>query len=50
MLQEFNVYLDLTEIFNLKKSPACSLDLSPIEYIMEYKYYWSSKVISNGVV
>ena len=38
MLQEFDVNLDLTEIFGLKKSPACSLDLSPIEYLRKYKY------------
>ena len=44
MLQEFDVNLDLTEIFGLKKSPACSSDLSPIEYIREYKYCWSSKI------
>ena len=31
MLQEFDVNLDLTEIFGLKKSPAYSPDLSPIE-------------------
>ena len=36
MLQEFDVNLDLAEIFSLKKSPACSPDLSPIEYIREY--------------
>ena len=28
MLQEFDVNLNLTEIINLKKSPACSSDLS----------------------
>ena len=39
MLQEFDVNLDLTEIISLKKSPACSPDLCPIEYIREYKYY-----------
>ena len=39
MLQEFDVNLDLTEIFSLMKNPACSPDLSPIEYIQEYKYY-----------
>ena len=38
MLQEFDVNLDLTVIFGLMKSPACSPDLSPIEYILEYKY------------
>ena len=38
MLQEFDVNLDLTVIFGLKKSSACSPDLSPIEYIREYKY------------
>ena len=37
MLQEFDVNLDLTEIFSLKKSPTCSPDLSPIQYIQEYK-------------
>ena len=46
MLQEFDVYLDLTKIFGLKNSPAYSPDLSPIEYIREYKYYWGSKTIS----
>ena len=38
MLQEFDVNLDLTVIFGLKKSPACSPDLSPIEYLREYIY------------
>ena len=38
MLQEFDVNLDLTGIFSLNKSPACSPDLSPIEYIREYIY------------
>ena len=47
MLQEYNANLDLTEIFGLKKSPACSPDLSPIEYIQEYKYCWSSKNFLN---
>ena len=37
MLQEFDVNLDLTEIISLQKSPACSPDLSPVEYIREYK-------------
>ena len=46
MLQEFDVNLDLTEIFSLMKNPACSTDLSPIEYIQEYKYYWISKTFS----
>ena len=44
MLQEFDVNLDLTEIFSLKKSPDCSPDLSLLEYIREYKYCWSSKI------
>ena len=39
VLQEFDVNLDLTEIFSLKKNPVCSPDWSPIEYIQEYKYY-----------
>ena len=30
MLQEFDVNLDLTEIFSLKKSPICSPDLNPL--------------------
>ena len=30
MLQEFDVNLDLTEIFGLKKSPACSPDLNSL--------------------
>ena len=47
MLQEFDVNLDLSEIFSLKKSQACSPDLSPIEYIRYYKYYWRSKNIFN---
>ena len=47
MLQEFDVNLDLTEIFGLKKNLACSPDLSPIEYIRKYKYYWISKKIFN---
>ena len=38
MLQEFDVNLDLTEIFSLKKISAYSSDLSLIEYIREYKY------------
>ena len=38
MLQEFDVNLDLTEIFNLMKNRACSPDLNPIEYIQKYKY------------
>ena len=38
MSQEFDVNLDLAEIFSFKKSPLCSPDLSPIEYIREYKY------------
>ena len=46
MLQEFDVNLDLTEIFGLKKSLACSPDLNPIEYIRKYKYYWISKTFS----
>ena len=39
MLQEFDVDLDLTVVFSLKKGLTCSPDLSPIEYIQEYKYY-----------
>ena len=39
MLQEFDVNLDLTEIFSLIKNPACSPDLRTYEYIQEYKYY-----------
>ena len=49
MLQEFNVNLNLEEIFGLKKSQACSPDLSPVEYIREYKYCWSSKTYFNIV-
>ena len=30
MLQEFDINLDLTEIFSLKKSPICSPDLNPL--------------------
>ena len=48
MLQEFDVNLDLTVIFGLKKSSTCSPDLSPIEYIWEYKYYSSSKTFQYG--
>ena len=36
MLQEFDINLDLAEIFSLKKSPTCSSDLSLIEHIWEY--------------
>ena len=46
MLQEFDVNLDLAEIFSLMKIPACSPDLNPIEYIQEYKYYRSFKTFS----
>ena len=46
MLQELDVNFDLTEMFRLKKSPTCSPDLSPIEYIREYKYCWRSKTFS----
>ena len=46
MSQEFDVNLDLTEIFSFKKSPLCSPDLCPIEYIREYKYYLNSKTFS----
>ena len=36
MLQEFDVNLDLTEIFSLKESSPCSKVESQIEYICEY--------------
>ena len=47
MLKEFDIGLDLTEIFSFKKSPICSPDLRPIKHIWEYKYYWSSKMLFN---
>ena len=37
MSQEFDVNLDLKEVFSFKKSPTCIPDLSPIENIREYK-------------
>ena len=46
MLQEYDVDLDLTALFSLKTSPACCPNLSLIEYIQEFKYYWSSKTFS----
>ena len=39
MLQEYDIDLDLTAVFSLKTSPACSPNLSLIEYIREYKHY-----------
>ena len=39
VLREFEIDLDLTEVFSLKKSSTCSPDLIPIEHIREYKYY-----------
>ena len=48
MSQEFDDNLDLTEIFSFKKSPACSPDLSPIEYIWEYKSTEILKHFQNG--
>ena len=40
---KLNIDLDLTTVFGAKKKPACIPDLSPIEHIQEYKYYWESK-------
>ena len=42
MLQELEIDLDLTAVFCLKKSEACSSDTSLIEHIQDYKYYWKS--------
>ena len=39
MLQEFQIDLDLTLVFSIKKSSTCGPDLSPFEHIREYKYY-----------
>ena len=36
MLQEFNIDLDLTTLFSLKKSPPCGSDLYPLEHIWKY--------------
>ena len=33
IFQEFDIGLDLIAVFSLKKSPTCSLELSPIENI-----------------
>ena len=44
MLQEFDIDLDLRAVFCFKETPPCSLDLSPIGHIWEYKYYLSSKI------
>ena len=46
MVQEIYIDGDLTAVFNLKKSPTCSPDLSKIEYIWKYKYCCSSKTFS----
>ena len=46
VLSEFDIDLDLTAVFNLKKSSTCSLYLSQIEHVIEYKYYWSSETFS----
>ena len=42
VLREFKIDLDMTLVFSLKQSPTCNPELSPIEYIWEYKYYLSS--------
>ena len=45
-MKEFDIDIDLTVEFSLKKSPTCSPDLSSIECIFEFKYYWKSKTSS----
>ena len=47
MLQDSDIDVDLITVFSLKKSPLCSPNISTIEQIQEYKYYWKFSNIFN---